>query len=179
MEGNWKIVTSADDLKNISSAQNYILDTDIDLGGGSFKLESYRGIFDGNGYTISNFKTEDSTIMSASSTSFGICNFYLNGCIRNVTFKDASYSVSLYRELTGVNARYEVGFLCGNGSALDLSKFENIGFVNCSLTVSKFAGAIDTEVVTGSGSYAGIFGALSEEQNFVPAEGSTAITIKS
>ena len=177
LEGNWKIVTSADDLKSISSAQNYILDTDIDLGGGSFKLESYRGIFDGNGYTISNFKTEDSTIISASSTSFGICNFYLNGCIRNVTFKDATYTVSLYRELTGVNARYKVGFLCGDGSDLDLSKFENIGFVNCSLTVSKFAGAIDAEVVTGSGTYAGIFGALSEEQTFVPAEGSTAITI--
>ena len=178
LEGNWKIVTTADDLKNISAAQNYILDEDIDMGGSEFKLEAYRGVFDGNGHTISNFVTESTTVTSPSATSFGVCSFYLKGCVKNVTFKDAKYSVSLYRELTGVDAKYSVGFFCGDGSALDLSNFENIGFVNCALTVTKSAGAAENEVVTGTGSYAGIFGTLGEGQNFVPAEGSTAVTVE-
>ena len=68
--------------------------------------------------------------------------------------------------------------MCADGSSLDLSKFENIGFVNCTLKFDRRSNAKNENVVTGTGSYAGIFGVLGEDQSFTPAEGSTPVTVK-
>ncbi len=178
LQGDWNFIRTADDINAIPAfdSENYMLDADIDMGGQPFKLEMFGGVFDGNGFTIRNFVTSDNQFMSSSSA-YGICSF-LGGTMKNVTFENGSYSVQLSRELPGEEAVYTVGFFAGDGSSLDLSAFTDIGFKNCSLTVTKIGAALEETVLTGSGSWAGIFGKLGENQTFTPAAGSDAIVVK-
>lgn len=178
LKGVWTIVTSSDQLKTVSNQSNYILDADIDMGGKAFgPVKNYAGTFDGNGYTIYNFKATYRQ-SGISDTSVGLFSFRANGCIRNVTFKQAELNVTLTTQLTMVGAYYSVGFLCGNGTALDLSSFTDIGFIDCKLTISKELGSKDATVVTGGEtSYKGVFGTLSQDQQYVPLEGSNAVDI--
>lgn len=175
LSGVWKIVSNADQLKAPLSG-NYILDNDIDMNGKEFgNLINYRGTFEGNGHTISNFKTSIRQ-GGRTQTEIGLFDFIGNGCVRNVTFKDASLFVTLTTEL--VNAHYSVGFFCGSANSLDLSRFENIGFVDCALEVKRDLGAKNIPVVFGVGVHFGIFGSLAEGQSFTPAEGSNAVSVK-
>lgn len=178
LEGEWNVVREAADLSVISARENYILDADIDMNGTSFSFDTpFRGIFDGNGHTISNFVTVSASMLSKN-TEYGLFSFAADGYMKNITFKDATYSVTVYQAIAAEDTNYTVGFMCADGSSLDLSKFENIGFMNCTLIFDRRSNAKNENVVTGTGSYAGIFGVLGEDQSFTPAEGSTPVTVK-
>ena len=98
--------------------------------------------------------------------------------MRNVTFRDGSYSVLLTSRISGVDARFNVGFLCGDGSGLDLARFENISFIGCSLRAERMGAAAQIPVSTGEGSHAGVFGTMAQGAQFVPGPGSEAIAVE-
>lgn len=50
----YTVIKTADDLKKISSSGKYILMADIDLKNTTWSSNSFSGIFEGNGYSISN-----------------------------------------------------------------------------------------------------------------------------
>lgn len=177
LEGEWNIVQTADNLRNIKAAENYILANDINMNGAALNITNYRGIFDGNGFTIFNFKNTGTTLTS-SSTEWGAFSFYMGGYMKNVTFKDCSYSVTLTRAIPGEDGYYAVGFLAGNGGkSTNFAEFKNIGFTNCSVNITKMGNAAEETIVTGADSYFGIFGTIPTGQSFVPAEGSQPITV--
>ena len=95
--------------------------------------------------------------------------------MHDIVFKDATYSVTYIQRINLPNY-YTVGFISADGSSYDLSKFTNIVFDGCSLTVIK-SSTLVAEVVYGSGEYEGIFGELGVGQTFVPGEGSTPIEV--
>ena len=76
-----------------------------------------------------------------------------------------------------MGARFNVGFFCGNGEALDLENFVGLGFRNCVLNVKREVAAVEMPVKTGESTHFGIFGTLKSEQNFTPVAGSTAISV--
>ena len=175
LTGKWYIVTSADGLSDMGQ-RNYILDADIDMGGREFKTPTnYQGTFDGNGHTIPNFET--SVRQGGQVSSVGLFSFAGRGCVKNVTFADATLAVTLTSRLTGVGARFNVGFFCGNGEALDLENFVGLGFRNCVLNVKREVAAVEMPVKTGESTHFGIFGTLKSEQNFTPVAGSTAVSV--
>ncbi len=94
-------IFTAEELKSISKNKNYILMNDIDLGGAEWtplfpmkdkldwKLEKcFAGIFDGNGYKISNFKI---TSPSYANGLFG----YISGEIKNLGVTDFSINYTV------------------------------------------------------------------------------------
>ena len=177
LTGVWNIIDSADQLQTISSQRNYILDADINMGGRSFgPVVNYEGTFDGNGHAIYNFATEDR--QGGTERAKGLFSFRGNGSVRNVTFRDGSYSVLLTSRISGVDARFNVGFLCGDGSGLDLARFENISFIGCSLRAERMGAAAQIPVSTGEGSFAGVFGTVAQGAQFVPGPGSEAIAVE-
>lgn len=177
LTGIWKIITTVDQLEVVSSQNNYILDTDINMGGKAFgPVVNFEGIFDGNGHTIYNFATEDR--QGGTERSKGLFSFRGNGCVRNITFRDATYTVTLTNRIAGVDTSFNVGFLCGDASRSDLSRFENITFQNCSLHAVRVNTATQISVTTGQGSYYGIFGLTAEGAEFEPAQGSEAISVE-
>lgn len=173
LEGEWDIIQTTSELSSMKSSGNYILATDIDMLGRSFSLTNFRGVLDGNGNTISNFKNTGNAVLS-DATEWGAFSFMMGGYIKNVTFKNCTYSLTLSKALTGEDSYYAVGFIAGNGSSIsNLEDFTNIGFENCTLDITKQGRAAQETILTGSGSYAGIFGELAEGQSFTPLEGST------
>ena len=172
LTGDWKVVSKAADLASIDSDANYWIDKDIDMDGNSFTFSGYSGEFNGNGHTISNFRTQDRDRSAVAYSQFGFTD---GGYLHDIVFKDATYSVTYIQRINLPNY-YTVGFISADGSSYDLSKFTNIVFDGCSLTVIK-SSTLVAEVVYGSGEYEGIFGELGVGQTFVPGEGSTPIEV--
>lgn len=177
LTGIWKIITTVDQLEVISSQNNYILDDDINMGGKAFgPVVDFEGIFDGNGHAIYNFVTEDR--QGGTERSKGLFSFRGNGCVRNITFRDAKYTVTLTNRIAGVDTSFNVGFLCGDASRSDLSRFENITFQNCSLRAERVNTATQINVSVGEGTYYGVFGLVAEGASFEPAQGSEEISVE-
>ena len=103
IEGKWALVGDYKSLVNaVSNGENVYLTCDIDCGGEILNSSSsgfggsYAGTFEGNGYTVSNFKLKKST--STRYPSCAIFDTLANGAeIRNVSFTDVTY------DLTGID----------------------------------------------------------------------------
>lgn len=107
IEGNFAVVRTAAELKK-NKNRNIYLASDIDLENDEFNFSNYKGIFMGNGFTISNFKVnydatrngleedlEESTKSSLYISLFGNIN---GATIENVKFKNVI--VDVYTKLT-------------------------------------------------------------------------------
>ncbi len=171
LKGDWIVVSKAEDLANIDVSANYFIDSDIDMGGEEFTFSGYSGEFNGNGHTISNFKTDGTSSGKVAFSQFS----FSGGFMHDITFKDAVYSF----RLRGVNNVQSVtaGFIAADASGYDLGKFTNIAFDNCSLIVVKGTAA-NVEVIVGiDTTYHGIFGRLGDGQSFAPSSGSVSVEI--
>ena len=102
IEQGYTIISTAEDLKNISGSGKYILMNDIDLAGSNLGVKNLTGTFDGNGYTISNLTitTEDTGVKGLFTTS--------TGTIKNVTLTNVNIDT---------NENY-VGGLVGTGKTI-------------------------------------------------------------
>lgn len=111
-------ISTKDDLLNIDDSDtklNYILVDNIDLDGSEILLfdsssSPYEGIFDGNGYEISNFKLK-------SSSGSGLFGYTSGATIKNLKISNVSYYS------TSLRSTLNMGALVGN--AID-TKFEDI-----------------------------------------------------
>ena len=116
-------ITTADELKNISRNGKYALVCDIDLGGAEWtpigtKGNPFTGEFDGNGYTVSNFK------ITTGRQYVGLFG-YNKGVIKNLGVENFTVNVSYYSDdvyaggLVGVNDGGSIlnSYATGNVSA--------------------------------------------------------------
>ncbi len=161
LEGDWVIVTSASQLDkySVSSSKSYILDNDIDFQNGDFSgIQGFKGIFDGNGYTIKNFVHSEEP---SSGESFGLFSFTGSGAVKNLTFENCEikYGFSILPR----SGKYSVAFLAANGG--NASKFTNINFVGCKLNVKTSSQATAAEFDFGSGETFGVFGKINTGTN--------------
>ena len=87
IDGEWAIVDNFSELRSaISAGENVYLASDIDCGGENWSVAiAYKGIFEGNGFAVKNFKVEQSgTLMNPSCTIFS--SLESGSEIRNVSF---------------------------------------------------------------------------------------------
>ena len=108
--GRWTPVRDSNDVNtmlNTSGATNFFMVNDIDYVGTrttSSKRDTatYRGIIEGNGYTISNLTIEYSNVENASKSSiFGALG--AGAEIRNLTLTDVSFTVSVSARASSVD----------------------------------------------------------------------------
>ena len=123
IEGNWKLVDTADKLKSaLKSGDNVYLLNDIDLEG-SLLIDpdittSYIGVFEGNGYTVSNFTVKKVGSLRPSISIFGTLKE--SSEVRNVNFTNVAY------DLTGIGSnvnKISVGLIATDALG---AKIENV-----------------------------------------------------
>lgn len=147
IEGSWTLVRTASDLTTINGGSRLYLMNDIDMSSlnqdGVTKMsaaESFSGVIEGNGYTISNMHYYRQGATGTGYTSYCIGLFaQINGAtIRNITFENCSVSGSIRKQ----SPEYMYGFIAGRtlvGTEQHReSTFENISFVNCELKPLEF-----------------------------------------
>ena len=95
--GKWTLVSDANTLRSaINANSNVYLTANVDLGGADVSFGSYSATFEGNGYTVSNFKVKKSS--SLRQPACAIFTELADGAvIRNVAFDNVTY------DLTGIN----------------------------------------------------------------------------
>ena len=92
IEGKWTIVDTFSALRSaVAAGENIYLAGDIDCEGESWAISTlYKGIFEGNGFAVKNFKVEQSgTLMNPTCTIFS--ELGEGAHIRNVSFTDVTY----------------------------------------------------------------------------------------
>lgn len=100
VEGDFKVVRTAKDLKNSKTKNIYLL-ADIDLKGADFNFNEYTGIFLGNGHKISNFtipspsaKPEINSELNTKNSLYSSIFYKLDGAtIKDVTFENVTYEI--------------------------------------------------------------------------------------
>lgn len=159
IEGEWVLVDSYDKLKNAISSSNVYLTGDIDCGGAElFFSNEFNKVFEGNGYTISNFKIEKSgTIINPALAMFK--SLGQNAVLKNVNFDNVIYE---FYDIAASTDKVEV---VANVAALAISmkvgaKVENVsinGTLNTNYTGDLpclndpyyHKGEIDAEIMAG------------------------------
>lgn len=148
IEGSWTLVKTASDLKTINPGSRLYFMNDIDMSSmfsdekGFTDIsvsESFSGVIEGNGHTISNlhYFREGSKGNSYTSYCIGLFAQVTGATIRNITFENCSVSGSI--QFQNINGEYLYGFIAGratkgNDPTTNTPKecvFEDITFVNC------------------------------------------------
>lgn len=160
LEGDWVIVTSASqlDIDSVDSSQNYILDNDIDFKKGDFSgIQRFKGVLDGNGYTIKNFVHTE----SPRGDSIGLFTFTNSGTVKNLTFENCEINYEF--SILPPKGKYTVAFMAADGG--NASKFTNLNFVDCKISVKTKSQATVAEFDFGTGDTFGVFGKINKETN--------------
>ena len=101
IEGVWKLVSNFDELKSALKTGNVYLLNDIDCGGGELSAPtSFGAIFEGNGFTVSNFTVKGSGTAKTPSVAI-FKTLSKTAEIRNVSFVDVAYDFTGVRESVG------------------------------------------------------------------------------
>ena len=117
IEGEWLLVNTFDKLKSALSSGNVYLTADIDCGGAELPMRDFDRIFEGNGYTVSNFTVKKSgTVINPSVAIFK--SIGANADVRHVSFEDVTFSFFDIRESTDkVEVKVNVAALAVNMAA--------------------------------------------------------------
>lgn len=89
-----KHIKTIDDFKNIKSTDSCILDNDIDFRGEeiNYLLDDYRGVFDGNSYTLKNIVISPSIFRDEQPVSLIISTF--KATIKNLNIDNLQFKVN-------------------------------------------------------------------------------------
>lgn len=100
IEGEWQIVDSYEKLKSAIQKGNVYLTSDIDCGGEElFFSNDFDKIFEGNGFTVSNFTvTKSNTAINPAAAIFK--SLGEKAVVKNVSFKDVTFKFFGIREST-------------------------------------------------------------------------------
>jgi hypothetical protein len=159
IEGEYTLVDTAKKFtRAVSKGQNVYLLCDIDLDGDEICFDTYSGIIEGNGYTISNFEIDydakrsglkgeldETGKLDTQNNHVYISLFFelKDATIRNVTFD---------KVLVDVNASYtNIKYLVVSPFAVLSSntKIENVEF-NANIKITKTPDGCETKIVTDS-----------------------------
>ncbi len=100
IEGEWELAGNYDQLKRAILSGNVYLTADIDCEGKEFPVvTSFSGIFEGNGYTISNFKVNKSGTATTPTAAI-FSRLTSSAQIEDVNFENVSYIFNDIREST-------------------------------------------------------------------------------
>ncbi|CDC70604.1 MAG: InlB B-repeat-containing protein [Christensenellales bacterium] len=109
IEGEFAIVKNANDLR-INKSKNIYLANDIDLEGSAFSFNDYKGIFMGNGFTISNFTInydpsrngliQDFDDPNAKSLAISLFGNVTDATIQDVTFDNVKINIKTSLTIT-------------------------------------------------------------------------------
>ena len=101
IEGEWKLVSTFDELKSALKTGNVYLLNDIDCGGEELSAPTNFGmIFEGNGFTVSNFTVKGGGTPKTPTVAI-FKNLTKSAEIRNVSFEGVAYDFTGVRESTG------------------------------------------------------------------------------
>lgn len=104
IEGEWELVDSYDELKSALSDGNVYLTADIDCGGKELPMRDFdERIFEGNGFTVSNFTVKKSTSLVKPAVAM-FKSLGKGAVVRNVSFVDVTFDFSDIREGSGTVA---------------------------------------------------------------------------
>ena len=100
IEGEWKLVSTFDELKSALKTGNVYLLNDIDCGGEELSAPTSFGmIFEGNGFTVSNFTIKGGGTPKTPTVAI-FKNLTKSAEIRNVNFEGVAYDFTGVREST-------------------------------------------------------------------------------
>ena len=99
IEGEWEIASNFDQLKRAISRGNVYLTADIDCEGKELTAQSFSGIFNGNGYKISNIKVAKGGVASTP-TSAIFMELTSTAEINHVTFENVTFDFTEIKEST-------------------------------------------------------------------------------
>jgi hypothetical protein len=122
-----KSIKTASDLLNCDDGYYYKLQNDIDLKGTEWTGGDLKGVFDGNGYTISNMSVV--ATFADSSKNFGLFQTAL-GAIFNVKIKDALYMVTMTNS-TSSNFWIYCGAISGESSVSESLSIKSCMVADC------------------------------------------------
>lgn len=111
---------------------NFKLTSDIDLGGKSWYgtgATSFRGVFDGNGHTVKNFKLASRS--EDSETTFAFWTSVANAFIHDVTFENVNVEENVHNPLIANGVRAHFG-LIGKASG---GTIQNINLKNSNINI--------------------------------------------
>lgn len=148
IEGSWTLVRTAADLRSISAGSRLYLMNDIDMSslntleGGYTNItaaNSFSGVIEGNGHTISNlhYFREGKRTGTVDFTAYciGLFSQVNKATIRNITFENCSVGGVVQLQNT-ISNEYFYGFIAGNAEGE--CTFDGIKFVNCELEPLQF-----------------------------------------
>lgn len=134
LDGVYTLVSTGRDMVGINSGTNLYLLNDVDLSGISTNLvDEYRGIIEGNGFTISNWSVARTT--PRTETNFGLFTQLRGATIRNVTFENCTVTSPIFISGAMTDKNHYLGFLAG--SADETTVLENVRLVNCTATYTQ------------------------------------------
>ncbi len=135
LEGNWTLVRNKNDF-SLNVGTNLYLMANLDYEGEKLALPtSYGGKFEGNGYTISNFKIEQEQ-GNRTANEFGLFRkVEATAQIRNVTFQNMTYVGEITVPFNTVKEKtYHIGVFAG--TVVDGAKVENVTFSGGTFTLN-------------------------------------------
>ena len=140
----YKVIRTADEFKAMTGEANYILANDIDLGGykvtgdNSALITAWKGILDGNGYSVTNFAIDNGN----NSGLFSFTDTAAEVTIQNITFGSAAAPIAGAPKGNGSN-----GVVAGKLKAKKLTLDNCVSYVNLEkadkAALSAFIGQID------------------------------------
>lgn len=133
IEGNYRVVTKASDLKTISAGANYYLMNDIDMSEidrVSFP-DTYSGKFIGNGHKILNMTVEKN--QSKAGTYYGLFNRLASSAVlQDVTFENLQVKINLNNQQNQMLLQLgALAGLCDEGAALENVTISGTFTYNC------------------------------------------------
>ena len=155
-------ISTADELKNISLDGKYALVCDIDLGGSKWtpigtKEDPFTGEFDGNGYTVSNFKiTTGRTYVGLFGYNKGVIeNLGVENFTVNVSYSDDVYAGGLvgYNDGGSITNSYATGNVSAS-SRYSAYAGGLVGYKDGGSILNSYATGDVSATSTSSGSYA-------------------------
>lgn len=163
IEGEWELAGNYDQLKRAISLGNVYLTADIDCGGKEFPVvTSFSGIFNGNGYTISNFQVKQSGT-TATPTVAIFKKLTSTAQVENVKFENATYIFNDIKEGTttikvtpkaaALTIEMQAGALVQNVTVTGTLTTNYAGELACVNSVYYFEGTPDEAVMAGVDSF--------------------------
>ena len=159
IEGEWVLVDNYDKLKSAVSTNNVYLTCDIDCGGAElFFSNEFNKVFEGNGYTVSNFSVKKSgTVINPSLAMFK--SLGQNAVVKNVNFDNVTYNffdiaesndkVEVVANVAALAVNMKVGAKVENVSISGTLKTDYTGEFTCHEDPYYHKGEIDAEIMAG------------------------------
>lgn len=144
LKGSYNLISQANQLTRLSASANYYLLNDIVCDPNvTYKgFDTYRGVFEGNGYTISNMNVSKSATGAGVNAKLGLFKTLDGANIKNVTFDNLTVNA-----VVGIGRPNVALFAC---EILGNTILDNVTIKNSNLVVTIDGNITENDVKTGT-----------------------------